>query len=75
MIKYCESVECRHGIISEFFSETRPVCASMCDVCFDEESVRRMVDRNISEEDQEVDRNNLEKKLELTKIIQKIMRK
>ena len=51
MIKYCESVECLHGIISEYLSETRPICASMCDVCFDEDSFRRMVDRNISEED------------------------
>ncbi|XP_055695152.1 ATP-dependent DNA helicase Q5-like [Lutzomyia longipalpis] len=33
MIKYCETVECRHKFFADFFGDSPPNCVKRCDVC------------------------------------------
>ena len=35
MVKYCESVSCRHALFSRHFGDTPPVCKDRCDACSD----------------------------------------
>uniref|UniRef100_A0A1B0DF19 DNA 3'-5' helicase n=1 Tax=Phlebotomus papatasi TaxID=29031 RepID=A0A1B0DF19_PHLPP len=33
MVKYCETVECRHKFFADYFGDETPVCINRCDVC------------------------------------------
>ncbi|KAL0831287.1 hypothetical protein ABMA28_002131 [Loxostege sticticalis] len=46
MVKYCETVKCRHKTFAEFFGEEPPKCVGRCDVCADERAVRRALDQH-----------------------------
>ena len=35
MVKYCESVACRHALFSKHFGDTPPACKNRCDACSD----------------------------------------
>ena len=35
MVKYCESVSCRHALFSKHFGDTAPACKHRCDACSD----------------------------------------
>merc|ERR1712013_733139 len=35
MVKYCESVSCRHALFSRHLGDTPPVCKDRCDACSD----------------------------------------
>ena len=45
MVKYCENVNCRHGVFSKYFGDTAPKCGDRCDVCKDRKTVEKNVDR------------------------------
>ncbi|CAG9785697.1 unnamed protein product [Diatraea saccharalis] len=46
MVKYCESIKCRHRTFAEFFGEESPKCGDRCDVCADERGVRRALEQH-----------------------------
>nr|CAB3265515.1 ATP-dependent DNA helicase Q5-like [Phallusia mammillata] len=39
VVKYCEEVKCRHGVISHFFGELPPQCNKNCDHCKDHKAL------------------------------------
>uniref|UniRef100_A0A1B6IWM1 DNA 3'-5' helicase n=1 Tax=Homalodisca liturata TaxID=320908 RepID=A0A1B6IWM1_9HEMI len=39
MVKFCESVECRHAMFATFFGDEKPKCKKQCDVCSNKEAV------------------------------------
>ena len=45
MVKYCETVNCRHGVFSKYFGDTAPRCGDKCDVCRDRKKVESSVDK------------------------------
>ena len=48
VIKYCESIKCRHEAISVYFADEKPNCHGNCDVCKDKQEVRDRVDKFVS---------------------------
>ncbi|KAJ8721500.1 hypothetical protein PYW07_002275 [Mythimna separata] len=46
MVKYCQTVKCRHKVFAEYFGEEVPKCDGRCDVCADERSVRRALEQH-----------------------------
>ena len=43
MMEYCESINCRHGLFSQYFDNEQFECLTSCDVCLDRENVREKV--------------------------------
>ena len=43
MIQYCESITCRHGVFSRYYSDENPVCVDKCDTCQNKENVETKV--------------------------------
>uniref|UniRef100_A0A1B6KN40 DNA 3'-5' helicase n=1 Tax=Graphocephala atropunctata TaxID=36148 RepID=A0A1B6KN40_9HEMI len=39
MVKFCESVECRHAMFATYFGDEKPKCRKQCDVCSNKEAV------------------------------------
>ncbi|XP_028174409.1 ATP-dependent DNA helicase Q5-like [Ostrinia furnacalis] len=46
MVKYCETVKCRHKMFAEYFGEEAPKCMARCDACADERAVRRALEQH-----------------------------
>ena len=45
MVKYCETVSCRHGVFSKYFGDKQPLCEGRCDVCKDRGGVERRISK------------------------------
>ena len=74
MVKYCESDNCRHAVISKFFGDNRPNCVKNCDVCFDKQSVQERLEifkviGTQSDQERNMDVNNDSAKLELMNVV------
>ena len=48
VIKYCESVKCRHGAIATYFEDDEPHCRANCDVCKDVQKVAEQLEQFVS---------------------------
>ncbi|XP_061183872.1 ATP-dependent DNA helicase Q5-like [Saccostrea echinata] len=44
MVKYCESLSCRHWSISKYFGDEKPECNNICDVCAEPKKVEKAME-------------------------------
>ena len=44
MVKYCETVNCRHAVFSRYFGDSLPQCVDKCDVCKNLKEVKQAVE-------------------------------
>ena len=44
MVKYCESVSCRHALFSKYFGDSPPQCRDRCDACKDKKGAMARLD-------------------------------
>jgi len=44
MVKYSETVNCRHAVFSRYFGDNIPRCEDRCDVCLDRKAVEKAVE-------------------------------
>jgi len=45
MVKYCESVGCRHNVFSKYFGDASPKCENRCDVCKNRKKAEACLDK------------------------------
>ena len=50
MTKFCESSDCRHGMIAKYFGDSAPSCLNKCDACLDSVTVLENVTKFHSEQ-------------------------
>ncbi|XP_055907995.1 ATP-dependent DNA helicase Q5 [Eupeodes corollae] len=44
MVKYCESIRCRHKLFSDYFGDPPPKCTNQCDVCKNPKNIEKALD-------------------------------
>ena len=69
MVKFAESLLCRHKTLSEYFDNIFDVCGINCDVCYDKDYVVEMIEKMRTTQAANNDPNLLLAKLELTSFV------